>query len=213
MVGLDAAAVRLGGVLVAADALHDVRRHVLEVAGRRHHPGQALRRDGGLAGIRRGFHDVNVVVVGAGVAGVTAQHAFEPGDDLGGAGHRLARGRPQLPGVDVHLALGAQGLHVEIVGIARGDLAHGRGIGREHRAEVGGVERLGARVARRQRLDQRLLDGRGVRGVLLRLVQGVEGDAGARLDHRRHVVVRSDGERHAPVTGGAGRVELGCLGE
>ena len=44
-------AVGLGGVLVTADALHDVRRHVLEVPGRGHHPRSRSAAASALPGV------------------------------------------------------------------------------------------------------------------------------------------------------------------
>ncbi len=152
-------------------------------------------------------------MIRARVAGTTLQHRLEPLLDLQRPGDRLTVGGPQLPGMHVHLALGAQGLHVEIIREALGYAAHGRGVGAEEGVGGGGCRRLRRRIARRERADERPLHGGSRRRVLLCLVQRLPGDACARLRHRRKVVVGSHGERHAPVAGGARRIELGGPGK
>ena len=213
LIGRHAAAVRLGCLLVTPEALHDVRRHVLQMPRRGHHAGQPCGAGQRLAGIGRGLHDVNVVVIGARVAGAALQHRLEPLLDLQRSCDRLTIRGPQLPGMHVHLALRAQGLHVQIIREALGHAAHGRGVGAEDGVGLRGCRRLRRRIARRERADERLLDGGSPRRALLCLVQRLPGDACARLGQRRNVVVRSYGERHTPVARGACRIELRGAGK
>ena len=130
-IGGDAPPVGLRRILVAADALEDVSGHVLEVARGGHEAPQPLGGRDRLARLRGGLHDVDVVVIGAGVARVALQHRLEPRLDLERPRRRPAVRGPELPGVHGHLGLRAQRLHVEIGRKARRDLAHGGGVGAE----------------------------------------------------------------------------------
>jgi hypothetical protein len=75
-----ALAVGLRGLVVAADSLHDVRGHVLEVAGSWHHAAQTLRGGDTPSGVGRRFDGMNVdgmnvVVVRARMPGVLLTEA------------------------------------------------------------------------------------------------------------------------------------------
>ena len=208
VVGGDTFTVSLGRLLVVADTLHDVGGHVLEVTGRRHHAGKALGCSECFLRVLRSLHGVDVVVIRPRVMRITAQDRLEACLNVRGPFGGLTIGRPQLPGVHVHLGFRTQRLHVGVLRKALRELAHRGGIGAGYGLEIFGTERLGLRITRCECGDQPLLDGRRVRGVLLSFAQCLGGDECARLLHRREVVVRADGQRHAPVTGGTARVEL-----
>ena len=212
LVGLDRAAVGLGGVGVAADALVDVRRHVDDVPGRGHQPRQALRRGHRALRTARGLDRVDVVVVRAGVLGVARQHRLQRGDDLLGSWSRLAVQGPELPRVHVHQRLGEEDLHVVVLRVRAGHVAHRGGVGLVRRLLRGRIERLGPLVARGQRGDQRLLDRTGTGGTLAGGLQRVPGRLRAVGQHR-HVVVGAEGPGDAPEAGRAAGVELGGAGE
>ena len=212
-VGGDALAVDLGRVFVAADPLHDVRRHVFEMTGRRHHAGQPLRRSDPLHGIGRGFHRVDVIVIGAGMPRVLCEHPFEDRDDLSRSGSRRAVLRPQFPRMDVHHRFGGHYLQVVVIRKPLRDRFHRLRVGDEDRSLSSGLERLCVRVTLCEGPDQRLLDRRCLAGVLFGLLQCLPGNRRARLRHFRQVLIRADGQRDAPVAHRARWIERRRLGE
>ena len=199
--GLDVGAQR---VAVEADAVVDVRRHVHDVARRRHQRGEAARVRQRALGPHRGFHRVDVEVDRAGVRRVAREHRLERAHDVGAAALGLrAGGLPVVPRLGVHHRLGVQRQHRVVGREARGDLLHGVGVGGVERGAVGG--RVGG-VARRQRVDQRALLRRRPLPQRLRALQRVErGRVGLR--HHRHVDVGPEDERLAPVAHGAAGVD------
>jgi hypothetical protein len=191
----------------------DVRRHVFEMPGGRHHAGEPFRRRDPLARFGGGFHRVNIIVIGAGVMRVFREHAFEDGDDFLRPRGRLAVQCPKLPGVEVHQRLGGHHLDIAIVREALGDGFHRVGIGSEDWSFGGRVERLRIRVALRDRVDQRPLDRRRLACMHLRLLQRLPGDCGSRRRHHRQVIVGADGQRDAPPAHRALRIERCRFGE
>ena len=136
---IHAARVRVGDVLaidlcrlgvgrdgpgVVAGPHVDMRRHVDEVTRGRH---QRLEAFGAgerpLRRVRR-FDGVDVVVVGAHVARAALQHRLEHVHDLQRPFGRRTVVRPELPGTQVHQALGVQRGGVEIVRIPPDEIAH-----------------------------------------------------------------------------------------
>ncbi len=142
------------------------------------------------------------------MARVTFENGFERCDYFLCAGGGLAIRGPEFPGIEVHHRLGAQGLHIEISRKLRGHGFHRLRVRGQNRRRIAWVERLSIRIAFRQRADQGPVGGRGVCGEALRLGKRIERDLGARWRHDRQVVVGAHGECHAPVTGGAVRIEL-----
>ena len=102
-----------------------MRGHVNEVAGERHERFEARRARQRVLGPGRRFERVDVVMVGADVKGIAAQHGFENRDERFCALLRLAVVRPELPRVQIHQALGVQRGRVEIVWILARQIAHG----------------------------------------------------------------------------------------
>ena len=152
-------AVGLRRLLVATDALHDVRGHVLEVPGGRSHATDALGRGDGLLRMWRGLDRVDVVVQGAHVRGQALQYPLQSRDNLIRPLGGRPVGRPELPGMQVHQGLSVQRLHVEILRKALGDPAHRPRVVGEGRQGGGAHQWLRTGVAVGQRLDQRAFDG------------------------------------------------------
>ena len=73
-VGGRALSVGLRRVLIASDALQDVRRHMVEMAGGRHHPYQHFSRRQRLLRMRRRFDRVDIIMVGAGMARIAVEN-------------------------------------------------------------------------------------------------------------------------------------------
>ncbi len=134
LVDLDGARVRVGGVRVAADPHVDVRRHVHDVAGRRHGGRDRVGSAERPLGMRRRLDGVDVVVVRARMAGGAGEDLLERRHDLLRAGLRLPVARPEIPRPEHHQRLGEEHGGVEVVRMAARDLAH--------RIRVGAVERL-----------------------------------------------------------------------
>ena len=178
-----------------------------------HHAAEPLRRGERALRLRRRLHRVHVVMIGAGMRRIPGEDLLECRLDLQRARRRPAVVRPELPRIDVHQRFGEQHLHVEIVREPARDLAHRVRVRLQHRAAVGRIERLCAGVPLRERADERLLDRRCVRRVLLGELQRLPGDLGPRLGHDGHVVVGADRQRHAPIARGADRIALGRGGE
>ncbi len=199
--------VRFLGRNVAAGPHVDVGGHVDEVARGGHEGLEARRRGQRLLRLAGRLDGVDVVMVRSGVLRVPLQDRLEDRDDLDGVFSRLSVGRPELPRVQVHQALGIERGRVEIVGIARGELLHGRGIVAAELRPVGGGRIRD--VAHRQGLDVRpLVVGRsrrkrkGLFDLGARLLQPVRLRLGV-------VVVGAERERHAPVRHRRLRIELG----
>ena len=208
LVGGDGAAVGLGGVVVAPDALIDVRRHVHEVAGARHHAADAIGRRQRLLRMRRGLDGVDVVVVGARMLRAAREHLLERRRDLLGARRRLAVGLPQAPRAQIHHRLGEQHLHVVVGGELLGDLAHGVGVGLVERG-------LRARCRRRRAADRRSASDSAAMSACS-TGDAVPSAARALAEQRerllraigagRLVVVGAEHERRAPEADRAGRI-------
>ena len=150
---------------------------------------------------------MDVVVVGARMHGIALQDRLEHGHDLERVRPRLAVGRPELPRMEVHEALGVHRRRVEVVGVPRRERLHRRRVvARELRL----VGRGGIRdVTHRQRLHVRALvlgSARGKRQRLLDLGAGLLQPIGL---GRLVVVVGAERERHAPVRHRGFRIELG----
>ena len=139
LIGCRGLAVGLGRLLVTADALEDVRGHVLEMARGRHHPDQPLGRRHRLLGVLRGLDGVDPIMVGAGMGRVLRQHNLQRGEDVRGAGPGGAVGIPQLPRVGVHQRFGGERLDVHVGREAGGDGAHRGDIGLERCGAVRGI--------------------------------------------------------------------------
>ena len=114
-------AIHLGGLLVGAgglgiiaDAHVDVGWHVDEMARSGRDRLQPVGRGQSTLRRRRSLDGVDVVVIGADVVGVAAQHAFQNRDDRLRPLGRFAVQAPQLPWPQVHRALGVQHGGIEI---------------------------------------------------------------------------------------------------
>ncbi len=137
---------------------------------------------------------MDVIIVGARMRRIVRQHLFQSGDDPGRTGAGRAVRVPQLPWVGVHQRFGIERLHVPVGREPRSHLPHRRRIGQQQRRRSGG-------------------DRRRPRGKQPGLAERIPGDARAGLGHQRHVVIGTQGERDAPVTGGTVGIELGRSGE
>jgi len=140
---------------------------------------------------------------------VAADHRLQYGDDLGGARCGRAVLVPQLPGTQVHQALGKECGRVEVVGIELGELAHGLHKGHGELRIVGiGV----AAVTRLQSLDVGTLRRGAAGGKRQRFLHRV---VSRLLPGRVHgqVVVRPDGEGHTPPRHRHFRIEFGGAAE
>lgn len=182
------------------DEMGCARHGVLQAFGR----GQGFLRMGG------GLDGVDIEMVGAGMIRVPGENSFQGGEDLLRAGLRLAVGRPQVPGTEVHQGFGKEGMDVRILRKAFRHLPHGVGIALvQSPLRLGrGGRRIG--IAVRQGLDEGLLHLRRLGGQRPRLLNRFEGGLGAvRLS--RHVDVRPQGEGHAPPAARALGVQPGRL--
>ena len=201
--------VDVDGVGVAAHAPVDVGGHVHQVPGPRHERPEPV--GGGLAParVRPGLDRVDVEVEGSRVVGVRPQHALERRQDLGGLRLLRAVGLPEVPRPEVHQGVGEERGGVEIVGEALRHVAHRVGVRAVQRRPIA---RGRGRVPLRERLDDRPLPRRGAACQLHGLLDRGEGRL-LPLDVRRAVVVRSVGERDAPVAHRALGIEAGRLAE
>ncbi len=200
-----------------------MRRHVDQVACVRHDLAQPVAGPHRLLREGRHLHQVDVEVQQARMVPAlrqVAHRAFQHGPRLLGAG-ALARAAgaqvPHLPGRLVHDRLGEDGDDLQVGRMRPVDLAHRLRIGGVPRHHV--IDRLSLRIARAQRLDQQVFDGRQPLDAGQRLLQGVirHGQRlrppGRIVEMPRQVVVRPGRIGDAPVSHGAGRVCLGRLAE
>ena len=148
LVGLDRQLVALHRVGVAADALVDVRRHVDHVPGVGQ---QRQQRVGGGFGLlrRHRLHQVDVHVQRARMLRMAPHHVLGEGDDLGGAGVRLAVAHPVAPGPQVHHRLDVEHRDVGVVGELRVHGPHGVRVGLVVGVAVFGLARVALRRAPR----------------------------------------------------------------
>ncbi len=166
------------------------------------------------------LHEVDVHVDDAGVpgTGLGGERAVQDGLGLEGAGALGGTAGlqvPQLPGGEVHQRVGTERGHVQVAG---GALVHGEHPVRVRLVPHGAVlGRPGLRVAGAQGLDEGLLDGGGVRGLLVREFHGPVGalDGAGELvvveGFPGLVVVGAEGVGDTPVGHGAVRVGFGGL--
>ena len=168
----------------------------LEPLGARH---AAFRRP-------RRFDRMDVIVIGARMPRVARHHPFQGGDDLFGAWFGLAIKRIELPGPQVHHALGVERGGIEIVRKALRDLAHRRRVGCFTRWLLTIVRRR--HVALGKRIDEGPFDVTAggssrlrVGQMVVRLLQPVW--------RRRVVVVGTERQRHPPMRHRCFRIERG----
>ncbi len=201
-IGFDGALVRTDRVVEAADPQVDVRRHVQQMAGtgdgvvQEHGAGQGASRMG------RGFLQVDPVMVCARVAAIECHRPLEQVFDLGRPGACRAVRLPPVVGVQVQKCLGGEHRDVGVARVAARHCAHALRVGRL-------VDRAAARVAQRQRIDQRALHRRGAPLMPPRLAKGpLDLDRG----FRAHVGVDVGPQRpgKCPPARGAGRVDGQC---
>ena len=161
------------------------------------------------ARVRPGLDGVDVEVERPRVLGVRLHHALERRQDLGSLRLHAAVGLPEVPRPEVHERVGEERRGVEIVGEALRQVTHRVGVLAIQRRPI---PRGRGRVPLRERLDGRPLprrDAAGQRhGLLDRRERGL-----LPLDVRRAVVVRSVGERDAPVAHRALGIESSRLAE
>jgi len=179
------------GVVVAADADVDVRRHVHQVSGRGCQVGQPVGVGLGplrLAGLLDG---VDVQVNGAYVIRIEAQGLLQGGDDLRGPGPLLAVGEPEVPGVQVHQRFGGQGENGRIFRIAGGDDPHRVGVRLVQSGAIVGLHRLIAfEQSRGQCLFERTGSARQIAGPGRQVVgpggvAGIHGGVDVGAEHQR----------------------------
>ena len=97
----------------------DVRWHVEEMPGRFGDLVQPVCACQRSSRRPRGFHRMNVVVIGAEVLWIPEQDTFDGADDLFGARRRLVVERPQFPRRQVHQTLGVNHRRIESSGYRR----------------------------------------------------------------------------------------------
>src|SRR5262245_50797513 len=95
------------------------------MAGRRHQRVEPLRALERAVWRLRRLDCVNVVMIGADVLRIAAQHTLEHRYDLLSAFRRFTGRRPELPRVEVHQAFRVERCGVEVVGILTHDVSHG----------------------------------------------------------------------------------------
>ena len=192
-----------GFVIAGADV--DVRGHVHDVSRGRRKLRQAI--GAGQSAFRRvgSFDAVNVIVNGAEMIGLAANHGLERGDNFLRAFFRRAVGAPESPGMEVHSGFGEERGGIEIVGEALHHVAHGIAILFQGSAQIRfgiGGKALG------QRVDVGLVALGSVGGERLRFRDGF-----VRLDKTvfagRIVVIRADGFGDAPICHGEFGIEVG----
>ena len=166
-------------------------------------PGTAPRRKSalrcGALRVRRGFLQVDPVVVRSRQARIDGQRTFEQAGDLGCPWPGRAVRRPPVVGVQVEQCLGRQQRHQRVARVALRQRAHALRVG-----GLVGDARL--RVAQRQRLDQRAPRRRGA----VRMASGLgHGAVDASRGLRRHVGIDRRAQRpgQRPPAAGAGRVD------
>ena len=192
-------------VIVAADAVVDVGRHVHEMAGARQHRAEGVGVFFGAAGIVAGLDGMDVEMDCARMVRRTLQDRFDRGDERFKARFRRALvGLPIVPRRGVHQRFCVERLGVEVVRVLLRDLLHRLC---ERFVQAGAIFGRMLGVACAQRVDVGALGFVCVRAhAFRRLQRGPSGRHGVR--HHRHVDVRAVGERDAPPTHGAVRVAL-----
>ena len=150
LVGADRALVGRDRVGVAAGAHVDVRRHVQQVARSRHQPPQPVRARPCLLRMRRRLHQVDPVVVGAGVRRCLRERAREQRADLRGPRACAAILRPPVVRVQVQQRLRGERGDVGVARIGAGEGVHAQRI----RLLVDSRGIVGERMPRRQCVDR-----------------------------------------------------------
>ncbi len=123
--------------------------------------------------MRRGFHGMNVEMVGAWMIWIARQYGFKDRDDLQRAFRRRLIEIPQLPRPKVHQAFRVERGGIEVVWIVLRQLAHGLCIIASQLLEIG---RFFVGITHGQRFHISALALGCVSGELARLLYGLIGE-------------------------------------
>ncbi len=204
LVRIDRFRIGVDGLLPAAPADIDVRRHVNVVRQARLQVAQSVGRRVRALGIPRRFDRVNVKMVRERMFRIEFQDRVECRQDFIRPRLRLAFRRPLIPRAQIHHCFREKRAHVGIGWMRLPNFPHRIGIRQIERTPVFRL-RIGITMA--ERLDQRALDRRGFVGILLRELQFLPGQFGRRRRDERIINMRPAGQRDAPMRHGAFRIE------
>ena len=194
-------------VLVAADAIEGVRRHMHQMAGGRRQQGQTLSIGQGAVRIVRPFGQVNIQVNGAGIVRLDLQGVLQNGHGpRHGRIRRLALVVPPIVLGLQHPGVGRNGRHRDVVGMALGDPVHGAG-------EPGRPALLAARIALDQGIDHLALHRRRIARQSSRLARHAQAGRQRVRIGPAAVQVRPDGPGLAPGAHAAAGVQHPRLAE